>query len=385
MKRVRWFMVLVVALALSMQFTLSQAQEAGPGSGEVVIQADTGGFVPVQGKLTDSSGNPLSGDYSIAVRLYNTASGGTALCSVLETVTISNGLFTLLVPCGRAQIDGQQLYAGIQVGSDAEMTPRLPIYPAPYAFSLRPGAIIANTTSGQNSLKVISNAGGGGGDASLWVENSSTANGIALWSKAAGEDASVVIENAGSGALLKAFGGDGGEDEVQITNQGALQMKADSYLFSPGNDFKAVAGNDLTLAVSEFGSLRVSAAATGEKKIAIGITLPGVLYGQPVKVEEITIFYNTSSSSSCITHTDVFRLRSSGITAGYPTADSLISDATDRLSATYVGYTIVPTANQLLNAEQGILNITLTLNFINTAHYIQIGGVRVRLGHHPLY
>jgi hypothetical protein len=61
---------------------------------------------------------------------------------------VDNGLFNMdLNGCSSSDVDGKQLYLGITVGSDPEMTPRQPIYPVPYARSLRPGAIISSTTS----------------------------------------------------------------------------------------------------------------------------------------------------------------------------------------------------------------------------------------------
>jgi len=83
-------------------------------------------------------------------RLYDVDTGGTALCSDTNSVTVTNGLFNSEV-WGNCQDDitGQQLYLSIQVGSDAEMAPRQPIYAVPYAWSLRPGAnIIGAITSG---------------------------------------------------------------------------------------------------------------------------------------------------------------------------------------------------------------------------------------------
>jgi hypothetical protein len=53
-------------------------------------------------------------------------------------------------------MNGQQLYLSIQVGSDAEMTPRQPIYAVPYAWSLRPGATISSTI-GSDAIVHIEN------------------------------------------------------------------------------------------------------------------------------------------------------------------------------------------------------------------------------------
>jgi hypothetical protein len=70
---------------------------------------------------------------------------------------VTNGLFTMNVgtglaaPCHSTQITGDELYLGIKVGPlggpEPEMTPRQPIYPVPYAWTVRPGAIIKGADS----------------------------------------------------------------------------------------------------------------------------------------------------------------------------------------------------------------------------------------------
>jgi hypothetical protein len=112
--------------------------------------------IPIQGRLTDSGGNPLDGTYDVTFRLYDHFSGGTLLCEDEDSVDVVGGLFTThLSFCTSSDIDGRPLYLSIQVGSDPEMTPRQAIYPVPYAMSLRPGAIISDTTS--NAIVHIEN------------------------------------------------------------------------------------------------------------------------------------------------------------------------------------------------------------------------------------
>lgn len=140
----------MAAVLLLLAAGLSQAQgpqppEAGRADG-AGPEAAVDNIIPIQGYLTDGAGNPLNGNYSITASIYDVSSGGTALCSDTETVAVSNGLFTMDVDnCTSDDVDGRQLYLGIQVGSDAEMTPRRPIYPVPYAMSLMPGARISYT------------------------------------------------------------------------------------------------------------------------------------------------------------------------------------------------------------------------------------------------
>jgi hypothetical protein len=99
-----------------------------------------------QGRLADSAGNPLSGTYSMAFKLYETSTGGTALTTRTSQVVITNGLFNTNIDLGTTYFDGRALWLGITVGSDSEMTPRQQLRPVPYALSLRPGAKIISST-----------------------------------------------------------------------------------------------------------------------------------------------------------------------------------------------------------------------------------------------
>ena len=153
----RWILVCVFALGLLLALAvgLSQAQGPEPPEGEVQPQGETGvtadvsAVIPIQGRLTDASGNPLNGTYSIRFRLCDAASGGSVVCEDTNSVEVTSGLFNSEIggSCDSSDIDGRQLYLGIKVGTDGEMVPRQAIYPVPYAFSLRPGAVISETTS----------------------------------------------------------------------------------------------------------------------------------------------------------------------------------------------------------------------------------------------
>lgn len=144
-------LVLVVVWTLGVRFALAQGTEPEihiyESSEPEDIEA-VGSAIPIQGRLTDDNGNPLDGVYVIYAALYPVSTGGTALCSDTDSVLVENGLFNMdLDGCLSADVDGKQLYLGIKVGGDPEMTPRRVIYPVPYAWSLRPGAIISGTTS----------------------------------------------------------------------------------------------------------------------------------------------------------------------------------------------------------------------------------------------
>lgn len=212
--------------------TTDQAEEPLEAAGVSATMSD---IIPFQGRLTNSAGVPLNGTYSIRLALYDVSTGGTALCSDTDNVAVTNGLFTFYMNfCDPIDTDGsKQLYLGIKVESDAEMTPRQAVYPAPFARSLRPGAIINQTATTAHALTVKS-AGSAEAGAALLAQNTHTTGGIGVWAQAAGNDAAIVSKNTGSGALFKGFGNDDGEDEFRVNNNGSIESKADSYVFVPG-------------------------------------------------------------------------------------------------------------------------------------------------------
>ena len=232
-----WMIGVVVLVILGLALFVSVirpglAQEPQPGgeegiNEELVSPSIAPASFPIQGKLTDASGRPLNGNYSIQFSLYYGSAGGTALCSDTNTVVVTNGLFNAYIDNCSPQFNGQMLYLGIKVGTDPEMTPRQVIYPVPYALSLRPGAVISNPEASGHGLEVWSKAAGGLSGTALWVRNTSTSDGIALWAHAEGSDATIIASNNGSGALFKGFGNDGGEHEFIVNNDGSLWAKGD--------------------------------------------------------------------------------------------------------------------------------------------------------------
>lgn len=153
----RQILIGMLALGLSLVLAVGLSQAQGPEPPEVAVwpQGETGvtanvsAVIPIQGRLTNANGNPLNGTYSIRFRLYDAASDGTVVCEDTNSVEVTSGLFNSAIDgtCDSSAINGRQLYLGVKVGTDDEMADRQAIYPVPYAFSLRPGAVISETTS----------------------------------------------------------------------------------------------------------------------------------------------------------------------------------------------------------------------------------------------
>src|SRR3989344_5735165 len=89
----------------------------------------------INGKLTDSNGVALAGDYNFNFSIYNNATGGTYLWNsgVLSVTTDSNGIYHVILNNVNLNFS-EQYFLGIRVGTDSEMSPRLNLTSSPYAY-----------------------------------------------------------------------------------------------------------------------------------------------------------------------------------------------------------------------------------------------------------
>lgn len=110
--------------------------------------------IPFQGKLIDpATNNPKNGAFSMQFKLYNVPTGGAALFTETQTVTVTNGVFNVQI--GTVSVlsvdlfSGASSYLGVTVGADAEMLPRQPLSMSPYAFTamqlVNPGDVRINS------------------------------------------------------------------------------------------------------------------------------------------------------------------------------------------------------------------------------------------------
>jgi hypothetical protein len=92
-----------------------------------------------QGMLTDAAGTPLAGDFSITFRLYEVIENGTPIWSEMQLVPVAGGVFNVylgsVTPLDDELFVGQEIYLGVTVESDSEMTPRLRLGSVLYAFT----------------------------------------------------------------------------------------------------------------------------------------------------------------------------------------------------------------------------------------------------------
>jgi len=104
--------------------------------------------ISYQGKLTNASNVAVAnGNYDMIIRIYDADSGGSCLWSAqgscgsptARSVAVANGIFSIMLgETGDNPITldfNSSYYLGVQVGVDAEMTPRKKVGAAGYAFN----------------------------------------------------------------------------------------------------------------------------------------------------------------------------------------------------------------------------------------------------------
>ena len=107
-------------------------------------------LIDFQGSLTDGSGNPVSGEKQITFRLYSVNTGGTSLWTEVQNVVVTSGIYSTALGA-TAQFpnsvwDNSQLWIGIQVGTDQEMSPRIRIVAVPYCLRAKEAETVSSGT-----------------------------------------------------------------------------------------------------------------------------------------------------------------------------------------------------------------------------------------------
>ncbi len=263
------FVIAVVMLMLSPERE-SLAQEdtpqVEPSGGEV-----TAVITPVigfQGRLVEG-GSPVTGNRVMTFKLFSSLGATSPIWLETKTVSVTNGLFQTALGDtepfeGYMNQIAHEMWLEISVGGT--VLPRQQLMGAPYAFTLAPGAWVIDNSSFSSAY--FQNLGSGNGiagyaasdgsgiegvsSAGVGVSGRSTsghgvetfsegtgfngtslyaraynAGGIAAWvhnDSSVSTDAALIISNDGSGALLKGYGGNGGEHEVAILNDGTIKQ-----------------------------------------------------------------------------------------------------------------------------------------------------------------
>ena len=135
-----------------------------------------------QGKLTDSSGNPLSGSYNMTFELFNAATSGSQIGSTVTSsgVAVSNGLFAVQIDFGTGAFTGSATWLQTTVNGQV-ISPLVQITNAPNAIyaqsagSVSQGSLsnyagdIQDLASTSVNPSVVGSAGTGSGPSSVAI------------------------------------------------------------------------------------------------------------------------------------------------------------------------------------------------------------------------
>ncbi len=138
---------LALILVLSAGMSGAQAPIAGEAAGEASIEAVVNSRISYQGILSEG-GAPVTGTRDMVFRLYTNNTCTTQVGSDISKpgVVLTNGFFTVDLNVDQALFNGQGLWLKVFVGATGLGCQEL--LPAPYALSLRPGAQMSASTSG---------------------------------------------------------------------------------------------------------------------------------------------------------------------------------------------------------------------------------------------
>ncbi|MFQ5857775.1 MAG: hypothetical protein ACE5LU_19390 [Anaerolineae bacterium] len=163
--RIRGTTILIVLMMAAAMLIVISSVAAGPpvqrpDAASITLAGTVASKISYQGRLTDSAGNPLNGNYNLVFQLWDDATAGSQVGSDIakNNVPVAEGLFTTDLDVQQLDFDGQALWLRVQVNGQW-LSPRQELLPVPYALSLKPGAHV-RSDSGSTAMGV-SNLGGG--------------------------------------------------------------------------------------------------------------------------------------------------------------------------------------------------------------------------------
>ena len=205
------FVVVIAVATAGLIVGSATAQSGDPPRSPAAPSADLGTAFTYQGVLK-KNGAPLSGACDFHFTLWNAASSGAqqGVTQTLTSLSVVNGLFTAQLDFG-SQFIGEARWLQTQVKCAGDpgfttLSPRQAITAAPYALSLRPGAIISGTGSlglsvnTPNGNAIVAN-GKANGYATVYGGDTSPAGGYGVYGNSPNGIGVYGISDARAGVL----------------------------------------------------------------------------------------------------------------------------------------------------------------------------------------
>ncbi len=197
--------------------------------------ADVPQLINFQGRLTDSSSKFVpDGKYYLSFKLYTDSTGGTAKWEEAESVTVTKGLFNVILgsvnPIPDSIFNYPTTWLGIQVASDPEMTPRQRLSSLGYSY---------RSTKADTAAFAKAGIGGGG-----WVDDGAVVRlvtstdkvGIGPYNPTVNLEVNGVTD-IGGGTLVSARLGHGFNHWTYFGggNSGRIRGSGEGYLYLSSN------------------------------------------------------------------------------------------------------------------------------------------------------
>lgn len=203
-----------------------------------------------QGRLTDTSGNPVpDGDYDVEVRFWTQENGGTSVFTDTQTMKVQDGLFNTDIQDFPPHIFSKEVLAAedtlyMEITVDGEtLTPRQPVPGAPYAHALVAGSGVVGAR--QDSDHVTD----GGFDAALTVINNDQTDYPGYGIRAQSGNGAVYADNVhGNGSLAESVNP---EDNPDIILGGYYLSDLDGTTEPDNDDGPGVIASDPSINFSD--------------------------------------------------------------------------------------------------------------------------------------
>jgi hypothetical protein len=316
--------------------------EEGVGTeGEISIMARPAKTMNYQGYLTDSSGNPLDGNYDMVFGLWDANTGGTREWGneTHASVSVSNGLFSVVlgetVPLDPYTDFDEQLYLEITV--DGTTLPRQMLRAVPYAMGLTAGAQVIGATDLSSQY-------------ALWVENT---NGHGLYVNALGDDLYGIYNH-------------------DITYSADGYAGPDTYVFVPTlNAILPYGASGEHLAPQNGNYMRVDADSAGTAYVYVPIQIERP-YGRDYLLRSARIYYKANEASITWAGIMGMNFTNGGLT-------TIGSDSSTHSSTTASYFNIAATNYYTITSTMAPTGVAFTLSMDNNFGYVDLYGVRLQL------
>ncbi|MBN1260097.1 MAG: hypothetical protein JXB35_05400 [Anaerolineae bacterium] len=375
MKRYQVLLVILGVLLLAAPVTGVGLAQAPEGEG---ILAAVGEKISYQGYL-EQGGVPMTGSVNLVFKIFSNSSCSNLLDTITKNgVPLSDGYFTTTLDVDQSDFNGQALWIGVETGGNSLGCQE--VLPAPYALSLRPGAMIKGDLVASEALLGVSTSNGvykAGllqsdlAVASVYGYNAGA--GMAVYGQASGANATGVYgvsdHQDGYGGYFRNSVEDGAA--LRVDGTGIIESTADFQIAVHGYEFVSESGSNVDTIMAGTGFAVLRANNTGTDYVLLPVDAPRLLFGVPLKLKSIRICYYSDQGGDYITSTYVRVMEDT-------TFSTPISNFDDRTSLSPTCYTIIDDTPATIT---GPIFIRLALQYggVGDQHDIQIGSIILTL------